>query len=79
MRCRGLHSLANTAYLGGFLFPALPSVAPYCVRGGIRVVSMTPSHPPNTAAHFLFFGVQIGKASLYAIDYKPFQKSLDRL
>jgi hypothetical protein len=31
--------IANAAYLEGFPFPALLRVAPYCVRGGIRVVS----------------------------------------
>jgi hypothetical protein len=39
MRCRGLHSLANPAYLSPFPFSALPSVAPYCIPGGVRVVS----------------------------------------
>ena len=39
MCCRGLHVLANPAYLSGFLCSALPCVAPYCVPGGIRVVS----------------------------------------
>src|SRR5215213_3853683 len=39
MRCRGVHKLANPAYLGGFLCSALLRVAPYCVPGGIRVVS----------------------------------------
>jgi hypothetical protein len=39
MPCRGLHRVANAAYLRGFLFPALPCVAPYCVPGGVRVVS----------------------------------------
>src|SRR3954451_17351414 len=39
MRCRGLHGFANCACLEGFPFPALLSVAPYCVPGGIRVVS----------------------------------------
>jgi hypothetical protein len=39
MRCSGLHGLANCAYLGGFLFPRLLRVAPYCVPGGVRVVS----------------------------------------
>jgi hypothetical protein len=38
-RCRGLQRLANPAYLGGFLFSGLLRVAPYCVPGGIRVVS----------------------------------------
>ncbi len=36
--------------LEGFLFPALPRVAPYCVRGGVQVVSISPSYPPNTVA-----------------------------
>jgi len=39
MRCRGLHRLANPAYLSGFPFSALRRVAPYCVLGGVRVVS----------------------------------------
>ncbi len=39
MRCGGLHKLADPAYLSPFLFSALPCVAPYCARGGIRVVS----------------------------------------
>jgi hypothetical protein len=30
----------NAVYLEGFLFPALPCVAPYCVPGGVRVVSI---------------------------------------
>ena len=36
---RGLHEVAIPAYLSGFLFHGLPCVAPYCVPGGIRVVS----------------------------------------
>src|SRR5919112_662850 len=39
MRCRGVQRIANAAYLEGFPFPALLRVAPYCVPGGIRVVS----------------------------------------
>src|SRR5918994_2026771 len=39
MCCRGVQGIANPAYLEGFLFHGLPSVAPYCVPGGIRVVS----------------------------------------
>ena len=39
MRCRELHGLANAAYLEGFPFPALLSVAPYCVPDGVRVAS----------------------------------------
>jgi hypothetical protein len=34
-----VHGLANAAYLEGFSFPALLRVAPYCVPGGIRLVS----------------------------------------
>ena len=34
-------------FLREVLFSALPSVAPYCVLGGIRVVSMSPLHPRN--------------------------------
>jgi hypothetical protein len=37
-----LQGLANPAYLSGFLFSGLLRVAPYCVPGGIRVVSMSP-------------------------------------
>jgi hypothetical protein len=40
MRCRGVQGIANAAYLEGFPFPALLCVAPYCVPGGIRVVSI---------------------------------------
>jgi hypothetical protein len=36
---QALQGYANLAYLSGFSFPALLSVAPYCVPGGIRVVS----------------------------------------
>jgi hypothetical protein len=39
MCCRGLHRNANPAYLRGFLCSGLPCVAPYCVPGGVRVVS----------------------------------------
>ena len=39
MCCRGVHSLANPAFLGCFLFSGLPCVAPYFVPGGVRVVS----------------------------------------
>src|SRR5215203_5406818 len=51
-RCRGLHRLANSAYLSLFLFSTLLRVAPYCVPGGIRVVSgahgcMTPVARPS--------------------------------
>ena len=39
MRCRGLHRLAKLPFLSRFLFSALPSVAQYCIPGGVRVVS----------------------------------------
>src|SRR5215217_3308551 len=48
MRCRGLHTLANPAYLAGFLCSALLSVAQYCVPGGVRVVSISLSPLPVT-------------------------------
>jgi hypothetical protein len=39
MRCRALQRFANPLYLRQFLFSALLCVAPYCVPGGVRVVS----------------------------------------
>ncbi len=39
MCCRGLHNLENPAYLSRFPFSGLPCIAPYCVPGGVRVVS----------------------------------------
>jgi len=39
MRCRGLQRIAKPAYLSRFLFSGLLRVAPYCVPGGVRVVS----------------------------------------
>src|SRR5215213_4399191 len=47
--CNGLHRLANTAFLSGFLCSKLLRVAPYCVRGGIRVVSTETELLHNTA------------------------------
>src|SRR5918995_2681700 len=38
----GLPRVAKLVYLSQFLFCGLPSVAPYCARGGIRVVSTPP-------------------------------------
>ena len=34
-----LQGFAYDAYLEGFPFPALPSVAPYCVLSGVKMVS----------------------------------------
>ena len=48
--CRGLLRAANPAFLQGFLFCGLPIVAPYCAPDGIRVVSISPSHPPRSVA-----------------------------
>src|SRR5215216_2127438 len=39
MCCRGLHELANTAFLRRFLVSGLHAIAPYRARGGVRVVS----------------------------------------
>jgi hypothetical protein len=36
---RGVQGIASAAYLEGFPFSGLLSVAPYCVPDGIRVVS----------------------------------------
>src|SRR5215203_321590 len=57
MRCRGLQRFANTAYLEGFPFPGLLSVAPYRAPGGIRVVSMSPSYRPSTKSSLRFSSV----------------------
>jgi hypothetical protein len=35
-----VQGIANAAYLSGLLFSGLPCVAPYCVPGGVRVVSI---------------------------------------
>src|SRR5215211_6550786 len=42
MRCRGLHGRANPVYLSRLLFSDLQSVAPYCVPGGITLISISP-------------------------------------
>ena len=54
MRCRGLHGVANTAYLGGFLCSGLPRVAQYCAPGGVRVVSMQTLYLHNAVVDILF-------------------------
>jgi hypothetical protein len=48
MHCRGVQRLAISAYLSRFLFSLLLRIAPHCVPGGIRVVSISCSYPPNT-------------------------------
>src|SRR5688572_18045703 len=50
----------NPAYLSRFLFSALPCVASYCVRGGVRVVSKGPgdaSRPLSNERSFFTFTV----------------------
>ena len=51
MRCWGLPEVANPVYLEGFLCLGLLYVAPYCVPGGVRVVSISPSYSPNTVVY----------------------------
>src|SRR5829696_417388 len=62
--CWALHALANPLYLRRFLFPALPCVAPYRVRGGVKVVSMTPSYPRDTVVHAWLLSATSGKPYL---------------
>ena len=57
MRCRGLHGLANLAYLSGFPFSGLPSIAAYCARGGVRVVSTWRARRGAAALLFVVVGV----------------------
>ncbi len=40
IRCQALHTIADPLYLSRFLFSALPRVAPYCLPGGVKVVSV---------------------------------------
>src|SRR5215217_5665177 len=51
-RCRGVQRLANPAYLSGFLFSWLQRVAPYCVPGGVKVVSISHRCPPSSKGYF---------------------------
>jgi len=62
-RCWGVHSLANAAFLGGFLFCDLLSVAPYCARGGIRVVSTSDWTAGQHAYNRYHYGGQVPAAS----------------
>ncbi len=41
--------LASSGYPSRFPFPALPRVAPYCVPGGVRVVSKSSAHLRSAA------------------------------
>jgi hypothetical protein len=47
----GLQRVANPAYIGGFLCSGLLSAAPYCVPGGIRVVSSGVDLSVRESAH----------------------------
>jgi hypothetical protein len=40
---QGVQRGAEPAFLGRYLFSGLPHVAPYCVRSGVRVVSILSS------------------------------------
>jgi hypothetical protein len=46
--------------LGRYPFCTLPCDAPYCVPGGVRVVSASPSYPRNTVVRLQYFSVTIG-------------------
>jgi hypothetical protein len=49
--CWALQEIANSAFLGGFLYSGLLCISPYCVRGGVRVVSISSSYSPDTVVH----------------------------
>ena len=51
MCCRGVQRLAKPVFLGHFLCSGLLGVAPYCVPGGVRVVSISLSYLLNNVAH----------------------------
>ena len=53
---------------GGLLFSALPWVAPYCARGGVRVVSISPSYSPDTLVHGSQAGSTWGRRSTGALE-----------
>jgi hypothetical protein len=74
MRCRGLHGLANPAYLKGILFSGLLRVAPYCVPGGVRVVSIE-AHSCSTI--LLAHGTH-PKLVHHLLGYASIQLTLDR-
>jgi hypothetical protein len=62
-----LQRLANPAYLGGFLFSGLLRVAPYCVPGGIRVVSTEAQllhNPAHSRIHPKYVQHLTGHASI---------------
>jgi hypothetical protein len=56
VRCRGVHGLANPAFLSHFSFSALPCVALYCVPGDVSLRAL--SLPMRTRASWLTKGGQ---------------------
>src|SRR5215213_9481961 len=48
MCCRGVHRIANPAFLRSFLCSGLQCVAQCCAPGGVRVVSISLSYLPST-------------------------------
>jgi hypothetical protein len=56
MHCGGVQGIVKLAFLGGFVSSGLQCVAPYCVPGGVRVVSTSPSYRPN---YHHEFGVEL--------------------
>ena len=60
MRCTGLHKVAISPYLSQFQFSAFPCVAPYCVLGGVRVVSLSPT-PLASTRGFLCWGAMTAR------------------
>jgi hypothetical protein len=55
--------LARPGYLNWFLFSALPCGAPYCVPGGVRVVSISLLYPRHTIV--LSSSLQLKSGKLY--------------
>jgi hypothetical protein len=51
--------LASPGYLSWFPFSALPNVASYCLRGGVRVVSISYLYQRHTLVDVNFLSVQI--------------------
>src|SRR5215216_2713527 len=75
MRCRGLHKLANRAFLKGFVLSGLLCVAPYCVPGGVRVVSKLPANLRCTAVNDSFCLGAVRHASSPTVDWCTFSQS----
>src|SRR5829696_3085943 len=63
MCCRGLLKLTYPAYLSGLLFSVLPRVAPFCVPGGVRVVSTSDWTAGQHAHNRVHYGGQVPASS----------------